>query len=677
MDSQTISDKIQTQLATQLASKAGQPFPARSVVGSKKSEVLDSIANKLWQGTATLNDLGRGYKHAPHAVGGYVFKYIAHRVNNLDSYDNATNHSNLDRQFIDQNGKGSAFEQNQLITPHHLHFWLQKNPNLVKEAVDNKESLKNLIQKGVGLNVRDIAGQPHVAMTRGLNTSYLGDEMSLSSHADLPDSGFGEHQHNMWVPLDDLWYAYPASHSEARGNEGHENEYLFTPKGVRYGAQPEDVTPSWLGDVSASSFNSGLQNIWAEKSDDDEISRAVMEGRANPQQLAVLGQRGLIGASTFRAMKANPNFDMMNFLDSPHLGGPEALQLINGGMQSGDSRYANGFANPNLTTSDLKGLINSPAFDPIGKMGDLTPMMQNPNFNDEVVQSVIAKTPKSNWHNLLPFLAKGIKEPSISLHRAMLSMLDDSSELGGYGPQIIADSFSTNNPDKIPTAFNNSSTTDKYFRALMNHFATTKAHGFGTATRMLSRARLSDALVGHLVEGNQKGILLPGMEDMSEYDILFHGLSMNQHLTPRQMLMVAKTPTGRDGLLYKKSLPFEVWKVCADEAFTNGNVLQINALFGNLDGKKADHILSHVKKLGDNALAGRIVQLAENRSIPEEILFKHMSSDAKAFVDKFRSETMSKMPGLSTPGNTFTGLDRALVDGILERNVVSHNVKPL
>lgn len=229
-----IAQKIEQQVAPQ-PSVDSDPY-----VHTKHSELTRQIGEALHQGKATLGDLYRSHKHTPHSPPSLFLKYLVHRVNNLDKYGELADDLK-DRAFLDLHQQGKAAEKNGHVEPHHLHTWLRKNPKLVSALVNHRNRLHAAILRGCGPKTRKINGEWHVALTRGLNSEFMGPEFTLASFSDKQDSGFGTRMHHAWVPLKDLWYSYAMGPKYPAGEHGHENEYLVSHTGTRFKANPEDV----------------------------------------------------------------------------------------------------------------------------------------------------------------------------------------------------------------------------------------------------------------------------------------------------------------------------------------------------------------------------------------------------------------------------------------------------
>lgn len=189
----------------------------------------------------SMVDLYRSYKHTPHQPASVFLKYLVHRINNLDAYEDPAQAVGQDINFLKHHQKGGASEKNGHLVPKDLHVWMHAHPAMPATLLEHKAALHAELARGVGLNVRDIAGEPYVALSRGLNSEIMNHEHALSSWSDLVSPGFGKFTNHAWVPLKDLWYSYQYGPVDAQGDIGHENEYLVSHTGPRFEAEPHDV----------------------------------------------------------------------------------------------------------------------------------------------------------------------------------------------------------------------------------------------------------------------------------------------------------------------------------------------------------------------------------------------------------------------------------------------------
>lgn len=188
-------------------------------------------------------DLYSAYKSTPHAPASMFLKYLVHRINHVEDYEDPAEGRKLDAAFKELVQKGGAAEKNGHVSIQDLHEWTDRHATtVVPQLLAEKQRMQMDVARGVGLNVRSINGEPHVALTRGLSSSIMENEHPLSSHADTVDTGFGSDMHHAWVPLKDLWFAYDLDRTERSHNHmGPEDEYLISNTGTRYEAQPYDV----------------------------------------------------------------------------------------------------------------------------------------------------------------------------------------------------------------------------------------------------------------------------------------------------------------------------------------------------------------------------------------------------------------------------------------------------
>jgi hypothetical protein len=239
--------------------ESGHPTPVDPNTKRKTNGGWDSIdvdddawerATALDKGESTAQHLFRAYKASPHQPPAVVAKYFVHRFNNLAAYDDPETGHTLDRDFLKLIQTGEANSRTKHLTSKQLHLWVQKNPRLMQDLLDHRQELHNDILGGCGLNTRLINGETHVALTRGLDTHLMTQEHALSSFADQVDTGFGSNMHHAWVPLKDIWFAYPHFH-RSYCDDNHENEYLVSNSGTRYEARAEDIRRSILNNGSS------------------------------------------------------------------------------------------------------------------------------------------------------------------------------------------------------------------------------------------------------------------------------------------------------------------------------------------------------------------------------------------------------------------------------------------
>ena len=191
--------------------------------------VLGIPADKL-----QLHQLYRSYKHTPHAPLSLLAKYAVHRIENRDAYtqaDEATKNK-LDSDFMTLHQKGGAAEKNGHVLMPHLHYALHGHPHILSDLLEHQRQLHDKIKTQAAWAIHDIEGDPHLALTRGLNVSKLdrGPDHALASYGDVPDPGFGFTMHHQYVPLKNVWYSYDVGPKAATSlKHGNENEYLVSP----------------------------------------------------------------------------------------------------------------------------------------------------------------------------------------------------------------------------------------------------------------------------------------------------------------------------------------------------------------------------------------------------------------------------------------------------------------
>ena len=185
----------------------------------------------------------RHYKHNPHHPVSLGLKYVIHRIENHDKYKNASPEQKdiLDQDFLNLHQQGKAAEKNGWVKKEHLRQFVLDNPNLIKQVKTHRRKLHDAIRSQTPWAIKNINGEEHVALTRGLNTKTPRQDHALASYADIPSTGFGSHMHHRWVPLKNLWYSYDAGNKSGTSQEfGNENEFIVSPHEIKQ-AEEKDI----------------------------------------------------------------------------------------------------------------------------------------------------------------------------------------------------------------------------------------------------------------------------------------------------------------------------------------------------------------------------------------------------------------------------------------------------
>jgi hypothetical protein len=683
MDSLVTASKLQNQVTSYLADFAGNAGAPKEVLPAKNRSpgVLSDLVDKLWDGEAHVHDLGRAYKHAPHHAPALLYKYLVHRVKNIDAYDSKDTGAKLDTDFFNEHAAGNAGSYHADVTPRHLNEWLDLNAHLPLEVLNHRDNLQKMVTRGIGLNVKMINSEPHVAMTRGLNTFHVGPEHALSSFADLPDTGFGRHQHHMWIPIKDLWYGYPAAPPYPRGEHGHENEWLFTHGGERYQAEPDDVHTNWASELDPMQFRPEGDIV----ADDlpqlpyDTMESAELDGNVSEMtfdQLRVLHARNRMGQAAYQEYRQRGGAPQA-IADVPHMPNREATELALHQLDLGDKNIL-ALYNPNLTPGDLINIVQHPNFIPENDPGQekfgsyLRGIAKNPSFSEDVANNVMTQISDKDLHNHAVLLARYSPVPVRALHRYFFGALG-AGDTVPWSPEVaIAKAFNDEdapNPTQIPTAFNNSAITDQYLLALINHFAKNPDDADDARNiyhRMLTGARISEGTTATLVENFFAGNPLEGTS-MEEYgDLLEDVARFNPHLSPRAMIHLAKTEEGRDGLLSREWLPEGVQVELAGQADSDTQI-ELLAERADMTPLVADSIVASVKNpdhgIDDEGMLWVGKCLGGNLAIPMPILEKHMTKEAKDIAAAATNDDEADPLTLES----LTPLERGLLHGIFRR----------
>lgn len=376
-----------------------------------------------------FRDLYRAYKHTPHQPASVFLKYLVHRINNVDAYDDPAWAIQLDNEFLAHHKKGSASRKNGHLTGQDLHAWMKQHPGMPEALLAHKAALHAELARGVGLNIRSINGEPHIALARGLNTDIMDHEHALSSWADVPETGFGSVMHHAWVPLKDLWFSYQHGPEECSGDMGHENEYLLAHTAPRYEAKPEDVKK----------VRGHHHPRYYDTATDDELAAAVEPD--SPDELGALG-------SAIRLLE--------------HKGsGPktyaEVLKRFGGQMSEGDvagtkhytreqalaSTSPSSIENPNLTRDDLHSKVLQFSQAGILDTGTAGWALKHPAATADTARLIASQVPPDGTRDYIwEDLAKSPLTPP-----DVLSRIVDRYEQLPPGSRPLAVTYALNNPN--------------------------------------------------------------------------------------------------------------------------------------------------------------------------------------------------------------------------------------
>jgi hypothetical protein len=186
----------------------------------------------------------RAYKNTPHRPESLMLKYAVHRLENVDKYGKGKD-VGLDNAFLQLHQQGGAYDKNGHIQVDDLHQGLAANPQWMKDLVDHKNGLNNMILEHLPEAVDWIDGEPHIKLTRGLNTDKedRGPDHALASYADVPHTGFGSIMHHQYVPLKNVWYSFDHGPNGASSEKfGPENEWLVSQHPIKYIPSGQPIT---------------------------------------------------------------------------------------------------------------------------------------------------------------------------------------------------------------------------------------------------------------------------------------------------------------------------------------------------------------------------------------------------------------------------------------------------
>jgi hypothetical protein len=659
MDPQALSQRLHGQIARYLSDFAGKAAPAVQVLPTELADnsTLQELIGELNKGTAHIHDLGRGYKLTPVGPPGTLLQYIVHRVNNIDSYDSPMTGQEMDDTF------GAKYMANPRLSFHHLYTWLNKNPQLITEALACRDNLQKMVVRGIGMSVKEINGTPHVALLKGENNPMLGFPPVISPFTDLVYANYGAHQHPMWVPLLDLWYSYPIAPTYASGLNGHDNEWLISNHGPRYKAEMDDIKPSWVSNLDPEAFGLSKEevaDVFPPLVFDDiqPETLAVTADKIPMDQLIQLGLRGKMDEALFRAYRARGG-NIETFGDLPFISANIAQALASHQMERGDM-FIPALHNPNLTPGNLVNLILDPNFLPAndtgGEKGEshMKSVFRNPSFNDDVANEML---------DVIVF-AQFCPVPVPALHRYLLGNLGADDGLSWSPEAAIAQAFhpEVDDPKSTTTAFNNSMVSEQYLRAFDHYYSLhPDEDGSDFYTTMLTGARLSDTTIADLVETAQAGQSIAGLSPSDLKEVLISIAEQNPHLTPRSMLHLAKV--GCEGLLKRETLPEGVQIALAEQVL---DLDQASALaeVPDLSTQAAEALLHHIEDKSaveeEDDVRWLARRIASKHTIPTMALEKFLSREGHELASKpFNEETDIILPPLQ----------RGIVEGLQYRKL--------
>jgi hypothetical protein len=180
----------------------------------------------------TATDLFRAYKNSPHHPRSLFLKYAINRIENKSLYDSkdtkAINAHENDWMKLHQ--AGGAADKNGHITAKDLQTTFNKNRHIVRKLVDHQKKLHRAIQHYSHESIKNVDGEPCVALARAYKTGNIGKEHQLVSYADSTETAeqFGHNIKKRYVPLKNIWYSFDLGHKKAAGDHGPENEFLVS-----------------------------------------------------------------------------------------------------------------------------------------------------------------------------------------------------------------------------------------------------------------------------------------------------------------------------------------------------------------------------------------------------------------------------------------------------------------
>ena len=240
------------------------------ILGLKKSEKHNDTVNQvIRQAAGQIKEHGKlstvkvhdnihnslsSYKQNNHSPEAGVLKYLVHRLENVSQYNTPDGAKKADQDFLHNREQSLRLArvdashknyQNQKDLPY-LHSVLIKAPHLLHGLMENRDALHDHLhakqqkyENGLHPNpvVKQINGEPHVALFRGLGEGERQKDPVLSSYADVKQQLGGRIKvnHPHWVPMKNVWYSYNLGPHEAHPNPRfpHQNEFLVSPHALK------------------------------------------------------------------------------------------------------------------------------------------------------------------------------------------------------------------------------------------------------------------------------------------------------------------------------------------------------------------------------------------------------------------------------------------------------------
>jgi hypothetical protein len=539
----------------------------------KHQPIQAHVASIVLEGKATAPTVFRAYKNTPHSPVAMLGKYVVHRVNNVDSYDSPATAAELDHKFMVLHKRGKAAEKNGHVSVKDLHMLMAGNPGLVRDMVHSRDRLHGWIKGGCGLNIREIEGQPHVALTRGLNTQVMSREHALASFSDKDHSGFGNVQHHVWVPLNDIWFTFMASTDETRGNFGHENEILASNTGTRYQAEKSDVTKSIFPDIDGELYKEGNQDgvssILASASPE-----RVVESLQNPRIAPIL-----IGY--FRGQPAIPPVvahaiyrvtgDSADIVSSPEVPEEEVARWFVDAPFTKSVFDVNrirerALSNPNLSPSTLINAVSSQWFAKLASYKAVNAVLSHPNANPDVSKALLATVLHNREDGVLNGqVLRGLLEsnnPPKQVQDVILASFSNDPMTQTRGCWSAIQMFmGTKQNEVINTDF-----TDKLIA--------TNIADSGDPSEFVVRAfPLSDTALSEIVASGRA---------------VRYSIDRNPFLTPRQIAILGNEPYILENIAFHTKTSSEITKLAREALFRLDDVRSTKAILNRLEFNNND-----------------------------------------------------------------------------------------
>lgn len=214
---------------------------------------VEQTASKLRVKTGKIKfeDMAADYKtHSAHP-GAIPFHYIVNRIINLDKYENAEppQRKELDSDWQKKTSANLKEPNPTVFSTARMKRFIVENPDMISTVLQHQRDFHNVLKSNFGYAIQDVNGEPHIALSRGLDSAEHGEDRPLASYAWTGEPNFGKHTFRYLVPLNHAWYSYDFGPKDSRWSDiGPEREVIVDnqhPRTEHVGEWPKTPVPDW------------------------------------------------------------------------------------------------------------------------------------------------------------------------------------------------------------------------------------------------------------------------------------------------------------------------------------------------------------------------------------------------------------------------------------------------